>query len=141
MVYANMALARGALEFASMLAEAGASGAIIPDLPSGEADELGDALVEAGIAPVPLVAPTTPAVGVKQGPEASALPVFLRCIRNTDPGSNAGLPGLTIPAGLGPMTQMPIGLSLYGPSGGEERLLALGLTIEKVLGRVPPPYR
>ena len=88
-----------------------------------------------------LVAPTTPAVAVKQGPEASALPTFLQFIRNTDPGSNAGLPGLTIPAGLGPMTGMPIGISLDGPSGGEERLLALGLTIEKVLGRTPPPVR
>jgi tryptophan synthase alpha chain len=55
MVYANMALAKGAQEFAAMLAGAGASGAIIPDLPLGEADELGDALCDAGIAPVPLV--------------------------------------------------------------------------------------
>ena len=60
MVYANMALARGAQEFAAMLAAAGASGAIIPDLPIGEADELDEALRDAGIAPVPLVAPTTP---------------------------------------------------------------------------------
>jgi tryptophan synthase alpha chain len=60
MVYANMALARGAREFAATLAGAGASGAIIPDLPLGEADELGDALSDAGVAPVPLVAPTTP---------------------------------------------------------------------------------
>jgi Asp-tRNA(Asn)/Glu-tRNA(Gln) amidotransferase A subunit family amidase len=88
-----------------------------------------------------LVAPTTPAVAVKQGPEASALPIFLQFIRNTDPGSNAGIPGITIPAGLGPMTGMPIGISLDGPSGGEERLLALGLTIEKILGRTPPPAR
>jgi tryptophan synthase alpha chain len=61
MVYANMALARGADEFAALLAAVGASGAIVPDLPLGEADELGDALSAAGIAPVPLVAPTTPA--------------------------------------------------------------------------------
>ena len=88
-----------------------------------------------------LVAPTTPAVAVTQGPAASALPTFLQFIRNTDPGSNAGIPGLTIPAGLGPTTRLPVGLSLDGPSGGEERLLALGLTIEKVLGRTPPPAR
>jgi tryptophan synthase alpha chain len=61
MVYANMALARGAETFAGMLAAAGAAGAIIPDLPLGEEDSLEDALAEAGIAPVPLVAPTTPA--------------------------------------------------------------------------------
>ncbi len=61
MIYANMALARGAQELAGMLANAGAAGAIVPDLPLGEADELGDALSGAGLAPVPLIAPTTPA--------------------------------------------------------------------------------
>jgi tryptophan synthase alpha chain len=60
MVYANMALARGEEPFARMLAEAGAAGAIIPDLPLGEEDSLGEALKRAGVAPIPLVAPTTP---------------------------------------------------------------------------------
>jgi tryptophan synthase alpha chain len=60
MVYANMALARGAERFAGMLADAGAAGAIIPDLPFGEEDSLGQALRRAGVASVPLVAPTTP---------------------------------------------------------------------------------
>ena len=59
MVYANMALAHGVEGFARMLADAGASGAIIPDLPLGEEDSLGEALRAAGVAPVPLVAPTT----------------------------------------------------------------------------------
>jgi tryptophan synthase alpha chain len=60
MVYANMALAHGVEVFARMLADAGAAGAIVPDLPLGEADDVGDALAAAGLAPVPLVAPTTP---------------------------------------------------------------------------------
>jgi tryptophan synthase alpha chain len=60
MVYANMALAHGVDEFARMLAAAGAAGAIVPDLPLGEADDVGEALAAAGLAPVPLVAPTTP---------------------------------------------------------------------------------
>ena len=88
-----------------------------------------------------LVAPTTPAVAVPQGPEASSLETFLRFIRNTDPGSNAGIPGLTIPAGLGPTTGLPVGLSLDGPRGSDARLLAVGLAIEKVLGPPPPPRR
>ena len=62
-------------------------------------------------------------------------------IRNTDPGSNAGIPGLTIPAGLGPTTGLPVGISLDGPRGGDERLLAIGIAIESVLGRTPPPKR
>jgi Asp-tRNA(Asn)/Glu-tRNA(Gln) amidotransferase A subunit family amidase len=88
-----------------------------------------------------LIGPTTPHVAAAQGPEASSLPTFLLFIRNTDPGSNAGIPGLTIPAGLGPGTRLPVGLSLDGPRGSDERLLALGLAIEKVLGRTPPPQR
>jgi tryptophan synthase alpha chain len=60
MVYANMALARGPGAFTKALADAGACGAILPDLPTEEAGEIGDALGEAGIALVPLVAPTTP---------------------------------------------------------------------------------
>jgi tryptophan synthase alpha chain len=60
MVYANMALARGASEFASLLAGVGAAGAIVPDLPLEEAGEIGEALRAAGLALVPLVAPTTP---------------------------------------------------------------------------------
>jgi indoleacetamide hydrolase len=88
-----------------------------------------------------LVGPTTAQVAVPQGPEASSLPTFLLFIRNTDPGSNAGIPGLTVPAGLGPSTGLPVGLSLDGLRGMDERLLALGLAIEQVLGRTPPPRR
>jgi Asp-tRNA(Asn)/Glu-tRNA(Gln) amidotransferase A subunit family amidase len=88
-----------------------------------------------------LLAPTTPHVAVRQGPDASSLPTFLLFIRNTDPGSNAGIPGLTVPAGLGPSTGLPVGLSLDGPRGSDERLLAIGLAMEKVLGRTPPPRR
>ena len=62
-------------------------------------------------------------------------------LSNTDPGSNAGLPGLTIPAGLGPTTGLPVGISLDGPRGSDERLLAVGIAIERVLGRTPPPKR
>jgi mandelamide amidase len=88
-----------------------------------------------------LVAPTTPSVAVAQGPEASSLETFLRFIRNTDPGSNAGIPGLTIPAGLGPTTGMPVGVSLDGLRGSDERLLAIGMAIEQLLGPTPPPKR
>jgi indoleacetamide hydrolase len=86
-----------------------------------------------------LIGPTTPAVAVAQGAAASSLQTFLLFIRNTDPGSNAGIPGLTIPAGLGPGTGLPVGISLDGPRGSDQRLLAIGIAIERVLGRTPPP--
>jgi tryptophan synthase alpha chain len=60
MVYANMVLARGAERYAADLAEAGMSGTIVPDLPPEEATEVRDALLAAGLALIPLIAPTTP---------------------------------------------------------------------------------
>jgi len=51
------------------------------------------------------------------------------------------MPGLTIPAGLRPTTGMPVGLSLDGLRDSDERLLAIGMAIEQVLGRTPPPKR
>jgi tryptophan synthase alpha chain len=59
MCYANMVLAPGAQAFVERLAKAGASGLIVPDLPLGEAPEVGLACKANGLALVPLVAPTT----------------------------------------------------------------------------------
>jgi len=60
MLYANLVLARGPEVFARTLAAAGASGLIVPDLPLEEAGEVREACDAAGVALVPLVAPTTP---------------------------------------------------------------------------------
>lgn len=61
MVYSNMVLAHGgAAEFARLAAAAGAAGTIVPDLPLEEADGMRGAFDDAGLALVPLVAPTTP---------------------------------------------------------------------------------
>ena len=60
MAYANMILAQGgAVEFAARATAAGAAGLIVPDLPLDEADEVREALNGAGLALVPLLAPTT----------------------------------------------------------------------------------
>lgn len=62
MAYSNMVLAHGgSAEFARLAVAAGAAGAIIPDLPLGEAEEVREDFAAAGLALVPLVAPTTPA--------------------------------------------------------------------------------
>ncbi len=59
MCYSNPILLRGAEEFANLLAQHGISGLIVPDLPFEEAADMLRACDEAGVALVPLVAPTT----------------------------------------------------------------------------------
>ena len=60
MCYANLVLARGPERFADELALRGVSGLIVPDLPLEEAADTLAACDAAGLALVPLVAPTTP---------------------------------------------------------------------------------
>jgi mandelamide amidase len=85
-----------------------------------------------------LIFPTVPHIAVKQEPAASSLENFLLFIQNTDPGSDAGIPGLSIPAALG-ASGMPVGVEIDGPAGSDRNLLAVGLAIENVLGRLPAP--
>jgi tryptophan synthase alpha chain len=59
MCYANMVLAPGADAFAARLAQTGACGLIVPDLPLEESAEIRAACDAHGLALVPLVAPTT----------------------------------------------------------------------------------
>ena len=86
-----------------------------------------------------IVFPTVPKVAMPAGPESSSLENFVATIQNTDPGSNAGIPGLQVPAGIGAASGLPVGIELDGPAGSDRRLIALGLAIEGVLGRLPPP--
>jgi len=59
-------------------------------------------------------------------------------LRNTDPSSNAGIPGLSLPAGI-TRERLPVGLELDGPAGSDRRLLAIGLAFEQILGVLPAP--
>ena len=59
MVYANLVMARGLERFADDLAAHGLSGLIVPDLPLEESEPVREACAGAGLALVPLVAPTT----------------------------------------------------------------------------------
>ena len=61
----NQVLAHGLDEFAARLAEAGVSGAIVPDLPFEESDALQLAFTQHGLAFVSMLAPTTCASRMK----------------------------------------------------------------------------
>ncbi|MBR0818351.1 indoleacetamide hydrolase [Bradyrhizobium liaoningense] len=83
--------------------------------------------------------PTTPRVAIASNPDSSSLENFGLFIQNTDPGSNAGIPGIQIPIALGATSRLPIGLELDGPAGSDRRLLAIGMALDAVFGRLPPP--
>lgn len=74
-------------------------------------------------------------VSINGGPP---IDTFTAYTRNAGPGSDAGIPGLSIPVGMTP-AGLPVGIELDGPLGGDERILSLGLALEKVFGRLPPP--
>jgi indoleacetamide hydrolase len=88
-----------------------------------------------------IIFPTTPKVAIASNPDSSSLQNFLLFIQNTDPGSNAGVPGLQLPIALGASSRLPVGLELDGPAGSDRRLIAIGLALEKLFGRLPPPAK
>ncbi|MGH7399843.1 MAG: indoleacetamide hydrolase [Candidatus Rokuibacteriota bacterium] len=91
-----------------------------------------------------LAFPTTPLPAAPIGDDQTTklngadVPTFLTYIQNTDPGSNAGIPGLTVPIGR-TRAGLPIGLELDGPAGSDRRLLGVGLAVEALFGRLPAP--
>ncbi len=85
-----------------------------------------------------LVFPTVPKVAMAAGPDSSSVDNFNLYIQNTDPGSNAGVPGIQVPIGLGATSRLPVGLELDGPAGSDRRLIGIGMAIERLLGRIPP---
>jgi mandelamide amidase len=93
---------------------------------------------------VAMIFPTTPLPAAKIGEDDTVMlngaqvPTFGTFIRNLTPGSAAGLPGLSLPAGL-TEAGLPIGLALDAPEHGDAQLLAIGAAIEAVLPRLPPP--
>src|SRR5258705_106268 len=91
-----------------------------------------------------IIFPTTPmparpigqdeTVGVAGRP----VPTFFTYIRNTDPASNAALPGLSLPIGL-TRDGLPVGIELDAPSGRDHALLAIGLAYDASRPALPAP--
>jgi mandelamide amidase len=73
-----------------------------------------------------------------EGVEQKDKDTFLTCIRNTDPCTNAGIPSLSIPAGL-TTGGLPVGMQIDGPLGSDANLLAIGMGIEAAWGAIKAP--
>jgi mandelamide amidase len=97
---------------------------------------------ENGVAAI--VFPTTmvPALPIGQDSEVSIggekVSFATAMSRNIAPGSTAGIPGLVLPAGL-TRDGLPVAIELDAPEGADLDLLALGVSMEMVLGHLPPP--
>jgi len=91
-----------------------------------------------------VVFPTTPLPAARIGEDETVdlngaqVPTFFTFIRNTSPGSVAGIPGISLPAAV-TASGLPLGLELDGPAGGDAQLLAIAAAVEAVLPRTPPP--
>ncbi|MEO6269133.1 MAG: indoleacetamide hydrolase [Lautropia sp.] len=91
-----------------------------------------------------VVFPATPLPAAPVGDDETTelagkqVPTFLTFIRNSSPGSVAGVPGLSIPAGLS-SAGLPVGLEFCGAAGNDRRLLEIGLAVEALLPKLPPP--
>lgn len=82
-----------------------------------------------------LIFPTSPVVAPLANDEVSSAENFARLIRNVDPGSNARLPGLTLPIGFGATSRLPVGLEIDGLPGSDAQILAIGATLEQILAQ------
>lgn len=113
-----------------------------PKLQQVYADYFSTKQVDAIIFPTSPVLPAlidpvngTGTISVDDGPPVDT---FVTTIRNMSPGSGAGVPSLSLPAGS-TAGGLPVGLSIEGRVGSDSRVLAIGMAIESLLGTLPAP--
>ncbi|HXS28583.1 MAG TPA: indoleacetamide hydrolase [Steroidobacteraceae bacterium] len=90
------------------------------------------------------ILPTTPRAAARIGEDMTCelngrqVPTFTTFTRNTAPGSLAGIPGVSLPAGY-TLEGLPIGIALDGPADTDRALLALAAAIEPLMPALPRP--
>jgi tryptophan synthase alpha chain len=133
MCYANVILARGLERFVGELVAAAVSGLIVPDLPAEEAGECLAVCDAAGVALVPLVAPTTPEERLARiGGSARG---FLYAVSVTGTtgertGIDGGLPAFLARAGAHTSVPVAVGFGIATP---EHAIAAVAAGAEGVI--------
>lgn len=79
-----------------------------------------------------LLFPTSPIVAPLANEQVYSIETFKTLMRNTDPGSNIGIPGLSLPIGMGTKSKLPVGLEIDGLAHQDSEILAIGITLEKI---------
>ncbi len=91
-----------------------------------------------------MVFPTTPLPATPIGENQTVIlngenvPLFITFIRNTCPGSVAGIPGLSLPIGMS-RDGLPIGMEIDAPIDDDHRLLSISHAIEEREAPFPAP--
>ncbi|MFZ4382521.1 MAG: amidase family protein [Sandarakinorhabdus sp.] len=136
-VFAQMAL-RGAPSAITGELYAAARDVARPALQQAMAAWFADHRIDAMLLPATMVAATP--VGDEGHIEigGNRVPSVTAIARNISPASTLGLPALVLPCGL-TAGGLPVAIELDGPAGSDRRLLAIGLAVEAVLGRLPAP--
>ena len=94
--------------------------------------------VAAIVFPATMIPPPLIGEDVEVSIGGKKVPFETAMARNIAPGSTAGLPGLVLAAGMTP-GGLPIAVEFDSQAGNDRALLALGLTVERVLGAIPAP--
>jgi indoleacetamide hydrolase len=92
--------------------------------------------VAAIVFPATMIPPPLIGEDVEVSIGGKKIPFETAVARNIAPGSTAGLPALVLAAGP-TASGLPIGLEFDGQAASDRSLLALGLSLERVLGAVP----
>ncbi len=80
-----------------------------------------------------LVSPTAPTTAFKLGEKLDdPLAMYLNDIA-TIPANLAGVPGLSVPAGLAPEDDLPVGFQVLAPAMADDRLYRVGAALETLL--------
>ncbi|HYD07841.1 MAG TPA: amidase family protein, partial [Reyranella sp.] len=91
-----------------------------------------------------LIFPTTPLPARPIGQDLEVdlngrkVGTFQTFSRNSEPGANADMPGLSLPAGM-TRSGLPVGIEIDGLHGNDSKLLAIGFALERILGSLPAP--
>ena len=80
-----------------------------------------------------LVSPTAPTTAFKLGEKLDdPLAMYLNDVA-TIPANLAGVPGISVPAGLAPEDDLPVGFQVLAPAMADDRLYRVGAALETLL--------
>ena len=80
-----------------------------------------------------LISPTAPTTAFRLGEKLDdPLAMYLNDVA-TIPANLAGVPGMSLPAGLAPEDGLPVGVQLLAPATADERLYGVGAALEAML--------